>query len=851
MTHKFNILGFLLIITHFFYGQSGPLELFEKVLLDSEKDYTEKVYLHTDKPFYNSEETIWYKSYLVNAITHKASKKSRVLYVDLINPKDSVVFDAKLYVPEDKLGTAGDIVVSKKWETGNYQLRAYTNYMRNEDDGYIFRKSIYIKKTEKKSSKSAVVDFKAVPKFNDIATASKKEEVVINTIKMNFYPEGGNLLANHQNVLGLKITDEKGNGVKMEGHIREKNTKKVISYFRTFDFGLGKVSIKCEKDKIYEAVIETKKGMQVFDLPKSKFTGKKIAVTKRLEELTLNVVSNQSVFNHFVLGHQRGKVIFKKVIKESSLSKGIKLVTNKIPSGVIHFTLFDPSGKPLSERLVFVGNEEKIELKLNSTSVEKRSRIEYTIDNIGKTFEDANVSVSVTSKETVPLNQGDNIKSWLLLNSDLRGEVANTSAFFDPSKSQFQREYLLESLMLTHGWRRFLWDTLVKDYYKKQEKIAPEKGMMITGQAFAKNMQYAGKKIETNLFFLGKTSNMTSKTISQKEKFSFGPYFIKDTLKTMLAGKLLGVKKKEEKDIVLLFDKGLPRPKVIPIDKGKTLDGSPFLKRYQEKQNFFDNVDFTFNGENLLTETLLTIKKESVDDIYDEILAENNAAYSFPSGRVITDSIGGTSGLTAVDLLSNIAGVRVSGGFPDYQVSIRGDSSASTTSGVVDLESDDTDPFTANGPLFLLDGAISDLDFIANISADDVSFIDMLTGADAAIFGGQGGNGVIAVYLKNGGVGNIVSTNKDIKGVANILTTPFYQAKEYFDKNYLKSKGDKFSPDYRSTLHWKPNWEVTKSIDNTQVFYTSDETGIFQISVQGLTDNGKIIQLTKEFEVFD
>lgn len=854
MTQRFKLLGFLLFATQLIFAQAGPSQLFEKILADSEKGYTEKVYLHTDKPFYNSEETIWYKSYLVNAITHTTSKKSRVLYVDLINPKDSIVFDAKLYVSPENIGVAGDIKVSKKWETGNYQLRAYTNYMRNEDDAYIFRKPLYIKQVEKKTEKSAVVDFKNVPKFDTSKSNTDTKKAELSKLDLKFYPEGGLLIQDKDNVLGLKLTDVKGNGIKVNGYIREKKSKRTISYFRTFEFGLGKTSLKIAKGTSYEAVIETTKGVQLFDLPAALASGKKISIDKQPEELVLHVVSNQSVFNHFILGHQRGKVIFNKVIQKNTLEKGIRLVTDKIPSGVVHFTLFNPAGKPLSERLVFIDNKQNLELDLNKNALEKRSRVEYTINKIGKKFDFANLSVAVTSKETVPLHEGETIKSWLLLNSDLRGEVANTAAFFDPKKSQYQKEYLLESLMLTHGWRRFTWDNLVSNYYKKQEKIAPELGMTISGQAFAKKAQYAKRKIQANLFFLGKSSKILTDTISQKEKFKFGPFYVEDTLKTMLVGKMLGSSKKEEKNIVLLFDKGLPRPKVIPIESGKTLDGSPFLKRYEKKQEFFDDVDFTLNGENILGETILSVEKKDPEAIYDQILEDTGASYGFPTDRVIADSIGGVDGLTAIDLLNNIPSVRVSGAFPDYQISVRGGNSSSSSGFSVNTEEDDSDasdPFNQPGPLFLLDGTFSDIDLIASFQASDVAFIDVLAGADAAVYGGQGADGVIAVYLKNGAIGNIVSTDAKIKGAANILTTPFYKAKEFYDKNYLKGKGNKFEPDYRSTIHWKPNWNISKSVENTQVFYTSDETGMFQISVQGLTNDGKIIQLTQEFEVYD
>ncbi|MCL2502840.1 MAG: hypothetical protein FWE99_06890, partial [Bacteroidales bacterium] len=51
----------------------------------------EKIYVHTDKPYYISGEKIWFRAYLVNAMTHVPVFGSRYVYVELINPIDSVV----------------------------------------------------------------------------------------------------------------------------------------------------------------------------------------------------------------------------------------------------------------------------------------------------------------------------------------------------------------------------------------------------------------------------------------------------------------------------------------------------------------------------------------------------------------------------------------------------------------------------------------------------------------------------------------------------------------------------------------------------------------------------------------
>src|ERR1700748_652162 len=57
----------------------------------------EKVYLHFDKPYYAVGDTIWFKAY-VTVDVHQLSALSKVVYVDLINNRDSVVRSLRLPV---------------------------------------------------------------------------------------------------------------------------------------------------------------------------------------------------------------------------------------------------------------------------------------------------------------------------------------------------------------------------------------------------------------------------------------------------------------------------------------------------------------------------------------------------------------------------------------------------------------------------------------------------------------------------------------------------------------------------------------------------------------------------------
>ena len=51
----------------------------------------EKLYLHLDKPFYGAGEKIWFKGYLVNAVTHQDNTQSNFIITELINRSDSII----------------------------------------------------------------------------------------------------------------------------------------------------------------------------------------------------------------------------------------------------------------------------------------------------------------------------------------------------------------------------------------------------------------------------------------------------------------------------------------------------------------------------------------------------------------------------------------------------------------------------------------------------------------------------------------------------------------------------------------------------------------------------------------
>ena len=102
----------------------------------------EKLYLHLDKPFYGAGEKIWFKGYLVNAITHQDNAQSNFIITELINRSDSIVERKK--IRRDSLGFHNAFTLPATLPAGDYYLRGYSNWMLNEDPDFFFSRNIKI-----------------------------------------------------------------------------------------------------------------------------------------------------------------------------------------------------------------------------------------------------------------------------------------------------------------------------------------------------------------------------------------------------------------------------------------------------------------------------------------------------------------------------------------------------------------------------------------------------------------------------------------------------------------------------------------------------------------------------------
>jgi len=90
----------------------------------------EKVYLHTNKAFYNIGDTIWFKAYLLDNATHTASKVSNRLYLIMMDDSLNVIDRISIRI-KDGVGWAQMPIRKIQYQEGYYTLWATTSWMQN------------------------------------------------------------------------------------------------------------------------------------------------------------------------------------------------------------------------------------------------------------------------------------------------------------------------------------------------------------------------------------------------------------------------------------------------------------------------------------------------------------------------------------------------------------------------------------------------------------------------------------------------------------------------------------------------------------------------------------------------
>lgn len=126
-------------VLSFFVCLSKPLAAQAPIALEEEN-----VLIHCDRNFYLSGETMWFKIYVTAQHSYQLQSLSKTAYVELTGPAGRSLLQAKIEV-QNGLGS-GSFLLPEEAASGNYELTAYTNRMKNLPSA-VFKKSITLVNT--------------------------------------------------------------------------------------------------------------------------------------------------------------------------------------------------------------------------------------------------------------------------------------------------------------------------------------------------------------------------------------------------------------------------------------------------------------------------------------------------------------------------------------------------------------------------------------------------------------------------------------------------------------------------------------------------------------------------------
>ena len=475
----------------------------------------EKLFLHLNQPYYGAGDTIRFKAYLTDAVFHRPDTLSNFLYVDLSDRLGTVVASRK--IKRDSLGFANGLPLPDTLPAGEYTLRAYTGWMLNFDPAFFFRRNLSVgsMRSERVHSSVAYSGEQVIVRFSDaegkpVRDASASYELFdragrrvggfrqrttstgalfvdlphdsirnggsirmmldeggtvfrrtvflepeTHDFAVGFFPEGGDLVDGVPRKVAFKAERSDGYPEDVRGSVLDSRGDTVVSFASEHD-GMGAFLLCARQGETYRAVCRAGRREITVALPEIR-PGACALTAAQSSGRILYKADGTVPRGSRLVGHIRGDC--RCVVPVDPQRPSGAILADSLPEGILHLLLVDSTGRPRSERLVFLkrtGKRERWTVTPDKPRYGKREKVRVGIsleDSDGKPVS-ADLSVSVTDRRAVRYDSlGDDIRTNLLLCSDVKGYVHNPGYYFlgdDPAAA-----HRLDLVMLTHGWRRF------------------------------------------------------------------------------------------------------------------------------------------------------------------------------------------------------------------------------------------------------------------------------------------------------------------------------------------------------------------------------------------------------------
>ena len=455
----------------------------------------EKVYLHLDNNCYFKGDTIWYKAYVVKAGDLTYTDMSRILYVELVNPDGLLVERQALVVSPDGF-SCGNFELKDSLYSGFFEVRAYTRWMLNFD---VTHHPYWAKDKQMFYSLGMAHDFfrqygtiysRVFPVYERPETpGSYADKVIVSRPKsnlnrildekltVNFYPEGGNMVAGTRCRVAFEAYNEHGQQVELQGTIGQQNVK-------TIHEGRGFVDIDVPMSGHLSATFNYNGKKKHFNLPDIAEAGCALHLTQSGDDMNALVQLRGLPDDRHYMAFILCRGILQQAWPLTPDAQGQATITWKasdLPTGINDLIILDDHCTPLADRLFFVNNHDYTQggIVVEDKPVDCQPHQLVSLD-FQAPADAKHISISVRDGQSDdPTYDTGNILTDLLLSSELRGFIPYPDYYFENDDETHRQA--LDNLMLVQGWRRYN----IKDLLRGETlRYTPEKNLTVEGQVF-------------------------------------------------------------------------------------------------------------------------------------------------------------------------------------------------------------------------------------------------------------------------------------------------------------------------------------------------------------------------------
>jgi len=471
----------------------------------------------------------------------------------------------------------------------------------------------------------------------------------------------------------------------------------------------------------------------------------------------------------------------------------LELPLQKLGDGVSHFTLFNATGQAICERLYFKRPSAVLDVAISTdrTVYPQRAAVKISVSQSQHAMPvKSNFSVSVFKADSGV--DDEDIVTNLWLSSELKGQIENAAWYLRDSSA-----IATDNLMLTHGWRRFVWTDALNDEKREFEYLPEVQGPMISGKVINTLTRVHAPGVPTFLSIPGPEFQFCTALSKQDGRVYFYPR------------KFYG-----SHEIIAQTDPRVDSLFHIEIQ-------NPYADKYAER--IYTDFDKSPDVNSLLRRSVAMQVNNAFHSksLNKEINPQTNSSFFYQKADKLyrLDDYVRFPKMEEV-LREYVSEVKVSLRKKEFHLS------------VFDRKANS---FFDAAPLILIDGLplFDDGNSIVGMDTKNIKNLEIVT--DNYGYGSHTFSGILSFQTYKGDL-------SEVKVPERALMLD-YDGIQYQKAFYAPMYDEDFSrrsrlADYRTTLLWSPE-NTTNPLGKAILdFYTSDLEGEYVVVVQSLSENG-------------